>query len=110
MQHALAASGRLDAPMVLDAPYLTPYCMDGDAGSLCLYLVNGALDTAERVRLRVGGPDRALRVTALPSDGQEHAFLTEVRGGGCTLPLSVAPMESVLLILEETTTQTEDAR
>lgn len=110
VQHALAASGRLDAPMVLDAPYLTPYCMDGDAGSLCLYLVNGALDTAERVSLRVGGPDRALRVTALPSDGQEHAFLAEVRGGNCTLPLSVAPMESVLLILEETTTQTEDAR
>ena len=104
----LTASGRLDAPLVLDEPYLTPYCTR-EGGRTNLYLVNGALDTVMRATLSVGGRDRLLRVRALPSDGPEKAFTAQVRDGCCTLPLPVAPMESVLLILEEATKQTEEA-
>lgn len=54
LQDVLAASGRLDAPMVCGAPYLVPYCM-ADGGRTCLYLVNGALDAVENIVLHVGG-------------------------------------------------------
>ena len=93
---------------MLDEPYLTPYCTR-EGGRTNLYLVNGALDTVMRATLSVGGRDRLLRVRALPSDGPEKAFTAQVRDGCCTLPLPVAPMESVLLILEEATKQTEEA-
>lgn len=102
LQDVLAASGRLDAPMVCDAPYLVPYCM-ADGGRTCLYLVNGALDAVEKIVLHVGGGARTVRVAALPSDDREVHFAAQVRAGMCKLPLAVAPMESVMLILEETT-------
>ena len=107
LQDVLAASGRLDVPMVCGAPYLVPYCM-ADGGRTCLYLVNGALDAVENIVLHVGGGARTVRVAALPSDDREVHFAAQVRAGMCKLPLAVAPMESVMLILEETTERMEE--
>lgn len=107
LQDVLAASRRLDAPMVCGAPYLAPYCMD-DGGRTCLYLVNGALDAVDGLVLHVGGGARTVRVAALPSDDHEVHFAAQVRAGMCRLPLAVAPMESVLLVLEETTERMEE--
>lgn len=66
------------------------------------------MDAVEGISLRVGGTDRTVRIAALPSDDHEVHFAARVSGGVCKLPLTVAPMESVLLILEETTERMEE--
>ena len=98
LQDVLASSGRLNAPMVENSPYLVPYSFaDGDADYL--YLVNGALDAADGVSLRCCSLSGTYAVSVLPSRGTPAALTLRLGRERCMLPLTVGPMESALVTL-----------
>lgn len=109
LQDVLFSSGRLDVPMVEGTPYLVPYVFsDGDASYL--YLVNGALDAADGVSLRMSEANCAFAVDLLPSRGEPARFTLRLENGRGRLPVSIGPMESALFTLRRIPDETESIR
>ena len=100
LQDVLASSGRMTTPMVEGSPYLVPYAfVDEDA--LSLYLVNGALDAADSVTLRMPEQSGAYALSVLPSRGEPCAFFLTIEQGRCVLPISIQSMESALVTMRK---------
>ena len=100
LQDVLASSGRMTAPMVEGSPNLVPYVFADDA-SASLYLVNGALDAAETVRLRLPHASGTYALSVLPSRGEPCALTIQLENGRCTLPIRIDPMESALITMRK---------
>ena len=100
LQDVLVSSGQMHAPMIERNPNLTPYAFtDGETDSL--YLVNGALDTAEEIPLRFAETDGVYTVNVLQSRGEPLFFTISVQRGVCVLPLAIQPMESALVTMRK---------
>ena len=102
LQDVLRASGRMTAPMVERSPYLVPYAFS-EGCTATLYLVNGALDAAEGIALRMPEQDGTYAVSILPSRGEPCAITLEISDGRCVLPLVIGSMESALITFRRLT-------
>jgi hypothetical protein len=100
LQDVLANSGRMTVPMVEGNPNLVPYVF-ADNASASLYLVNGALDAADDVSLRLAQESGAYALSLLPSRGEPCAFTIQVENGRCTLPIRIDSMESALITMRK---------
>ncbi|MDD4311576.1 MAG: hypothetical protein PHW41_03755, partial [Eubacteriales bacterium] len=100
LQDVLATSGRLNVPMVEGSPYLVPYVFADDE-AISLYLVNGALDAADGVSLRLPEQSGAYTLSVLPSRGEPCALIVNGQNGRCVLPLCIESMESALLTMRK---------
>lgn len=96
LQDVLAASKRLHVPMMEENPYLVPYAFCEDE-TLYLYLVNGAMDAASGVSLRLCEPAGTYAVSILPSKGASEVLTLRLDGEHCMLPFTIESMESALL-------------
>ena len=99
LQDILASSGRMTTPMVERTPYLVPYAFS-DGATDTLYLVNGSLDAAENVPLRMPEENGAYEVRVLPSRGEPSIFTVAVVNGKCVLPLAIDSLESALVTFQ----------
>lgn len=99
LQEMLALAGAA-FPMVRSAPYLEPYCFTLD-GERYLYLVNGATDGVEAIRLALPGAPPAAGAEAWPSAGPAAplAVAWAEEPGGMRAEMGVPAMETVLLRL-----------
>jgi hypothetical protein len=100
LQDVLTASGRMTTPMVEGSPYLVPYAF-ADSDALSLYLVNGALDAADRVALRMPEQNCAYALSVLPSRGEPFECSITIEQGRCVLPISIQSMESALITMRK---------
>ncbi len=100
LQDVLASSGRMPTPMVEGSPYLVPYAF-ADDDAMYLYLVNGALDTADGIALRMPELSCAYALSMLPSRGEPCEFSITIEQGRCVLPVSIQSMESALVTLRK---------
>ena len=100
LQDVLAQSGRMMVPMVEGSPNLAPYVFtDGEADYL--YLVNGALDAADGISLRLPVATGTYTLSVLPSRGEPRAFTIQAQNGRCVLPIQIDSMESALLTMRK---------
>ena len=100
LQDVLASSGRMTTPMVEGSPYLVPYAFSDD-DALSLYLVNGALDAADGIALRMPEQSGSCALSVLPSRGEPCEFLMTIKQGRCVLPISIPSMESALVTMRK---------
>ncbi|MEZ4509497.1 MAG: hypothetical protein R2881_07675 [Eubacteriales bacterium] len=100
LQDVLAASGRMNTPMVENNPNLVPYAF-ADDDAMYLYLVNGAMDAVDGIPLRFPEMDASYTVSVLPSRGEASKFTIKIEHGSCVLPLTIASMESALLTMRK---------
>lgn len=100
LQDVLAQSGRMTVPMVEGCPNLAPYVFaDGEADYL--YLVNGALDAADGISLRLPVATGTYTLSVLPSRGEPRAFTIQAQNGRCVLPIQIDSMESALITMRK---------
>ena len=100
LQDVLAQSGRMTVPMVEGRPNLVPYVFAHDEAAY-LYLVNGALDAADGVSLRLAQESGVFALSLLPSRGEPCAFTIQLENGRCTLPIQIESMESALITMRK---------
>ena len=98
LQDVLAQSGRMTVPMVEGSPNLVPYVFADDDAAY-LYLVNGALDAAEAVHLRLPHASGTYALSVLASRGEPRALTVQVSEGRCVLPVQIDSMESALITM-----------
>jgi len=98
LQDVLTASGRMTVPIVEDSPNLAPYVF-ADDDAMYLYLVNGAMDTADGIPLCFPEQDGAYALHVLPSLGEPSKDTIEIEQGRCILPVQIHSMESALLTI-----------
>lgn len=100
LQDVLSSSCRMTAPMVEGSPYLVPYAFADEDAMYC-YLVNGALDAADGVSLRLPEQDGAYALSVLPSRGEPCECSITVDQGRCVLPIQIPSMESALITMRK---------
>lgn len=94
--HTVLAGAPLGAPIAQGGPYLACYAFAGADGSLAAYVVNGAQDPVDALRL-AGAPAGEVTVLASESPGAAPGRARVDAGGRLEGPLRLGPMESVLI-------------